>query len=117
MDMTTITQYFVPQIVAFCLCVGFVMKRWLPMDNKWIPTALFIIGIICGIATTGMTFDGVVFGAVSGLASVGLNQSFQQALGLNVRPNIETTEEEVQDYELAEEEDEVEDEEEGEDDE
>ena len=64
-----------------------------------------------------MTFDGVVFGAVSGLASVGLNQSFQQALGLNVRPNIETTEEEVQDYELAEEEDEAEDEEEGEDDE
>ena len=114
MDMTTITQYFVPQIVAFCLCVGFVMKRWLPMDNKWIPTALFIIGTICGIAIAGMTFDGVVFGAVSGLASVGLNQSFQQALGLNVRPNIELTEEEVQDFELAEEEDEAEDEEEGE---
>ena len=41
MDMTTITQYFVPQIVAFCLCVGYIMKRWLPMDNKWIPTVLF----------------------------------------------------------------------------
>ena len=54
-----------------------------------------------------MTFDGVVFGAVSGLASVGLNQSFQQALGLNVRPNIELTDDEVQDYELAEEEDEA----------
>ena len=77
------------------------------MDNKWIPTALFIIGIICGIATTGMTFDVVVFGAVSGLASVGLNQSFQQALGLNVRPNIEMTDDEVQDFELAEEEDEA----------
>ena len=76
------------------------------MDNKWIPTALFIIGIICGIATTGMTFDGAVFGAVSGLASVGLNQSFQQALRLNVRPNIEMTDDEVQDFELAEEEDE-----------
>jgi hypothetical protein len=107
MDMATITQYFVPQIVAFCLCVGYVMKRWLPMDNKWIPTALFIVGIVCGIATTGMTFDAVVVGAVSGLASVGLNQSFQQALGLNVRPNIELTDDEVQDYELAEEEDEV----------
>ena len=74
MDMTTITQYFVPQIVAFCLCVGYIMKRWLPMDNKWIP----------------------------------------QALGLNVRPNIEMTDDEVQDFELAEEEDEAE---EGEDDE
>lgn len=113
MDMTTITQYFVPQIVAFCLCVGYIMKRWLPMDNKWIPTSLFVIGIICGIAVTGMTFDAVVFGAVSGLASVGLNQSFQQALGLNVRPNIELSEDDVQDYELAEEEDEAD--EEGED--
>ena len=80
MDMTTITQYFVQQIVA----------------------------------TSGTNFDAIVFGAVSGLASVGLNQSFQQALGLNVRPNIELTDDEVQDYELAEEEDEAEDEEEGE---
>ena len=74
----------------------------------------FVIGIICGMATSGMNFDAIVFGAVSGLASVGLNQSFQQALGLNVRPNIELTDDEVQDYELAEEEDEAEDEEEGE---
>ena len=43
-----------------------------------------------------------------------MNQAFKQALGLNVRPDIETTDEEVQDYELAEEEDEAE---EGEDDE
>lgn len=84
------------------------------MDNKWIPTVLFVIGIICGMATSGANFDAIVFGAVSGLASVGLNQSFQQALGLNVRPNIELTDDEVQDYELAEEEDEAEDEEEGE---
>ena len=66
------------------------------------------------IRTSGANFDAIVFGAVSGLASVGLNQSFQQALGLNVRPNIEITDDEVQDYELAEEEDEAEDEEEGE---
>ena len=66
------------------------------------------------MATSGTNFDAIVFGAVSGLASVGLNQSFQQALGLNVRPNIEITDDEVQDYELAEEEDEAEDEEEGE---
>lgn len=108
MDMTTITQYFVPQIVAFCLCVGYIMKRWLPMDNKWIPTVLFVIGIICGMVTSGMNFDAIVFGAVSGLASVGLNQSFQQALGLNVRPDIELTDEEVQEHELNEEEDEEE---------
>lgn len=104
---TTITQYCVPQILVFCLCLGFVFKRWLPMDNKWIPTVLFVVGIVCGLAYNGASFDSAVYGAVSGLASVGLNQAFQQALGLNVRPNIELTEGEVQDYELAEEEDEA----------
>ena len=110
---TTITQYCVPQILVFCWCLGFVFKRWLPMDNKWIPTVLFVVGIVCCLAYTGITFDSVVYGAVSGLASVGLNQAFQQALGLNVRPNIEMTDDEVQDFELAEEEDEAD--EEGED--
>lgn len=104
---TTITQYFVPQILVFCLCLGFVFKRWLPMDNKWIPTVLFVVGIVCGLAYNGVSFDSAVYGAVSGLASVGLNQAFQQALGLNVRPNIEMTDDEVQDFELAEEEDEA----------
>ena len=108
---TTITQYCVPQILVFCLCLGFVFKRWLPMDNKWIPTVLFVVGIVCCLAYNGISFDSVVYGAVSGLASVGLNQAFQQALGLNVRPNIEMTEDEVQDFELAEEEDEAADEE------
>lgn len=110
MDISIINNYFIPVVVVFCLCVGYILKNWLPTDNKWIPTILFVVGVVSGIIASGVTFEAVVAGAVSGLASVGLNQAFKQALGLNVRPDIETTEEEVQDYELAEEEDEAEDE-------
>ena len=115
MDISMINDYFVPAVVVMCLCIGYIMRNWMPTDNKWIPTVLFVVGIVCGIVVDGLTFTAVVSGAVSGLAAVGLNQAFKQALGMNVRPNIETTEEEVQDYELAEEEDEAD--EEGEDDE
>lgn len=114
MDISIVNDYFVPAVVVMCLCIGYIMRNWMPTDNKWIPTVLFVVGIICGVVVDGLTFTAVVSGAVSGLAAVGLNQAFKQALGLNVRPDIETTDEEVQDFELAEEEDEAE---EGEDDE
>ena len=113
MDINFISNFLVPCIVAFSLCVGYVMRNFLPTDNKWIPLALLIIGAVSGVVVSGFNYSGIVSGAVSGLAAVGLNQAFKQALGLNVRPNIETTEEEVQDFELAEEEDEAD--EEGED--
>ena len=107
MTLDYIIELYIPVVMAACLVLGFILKKWCPADNKWIPTVLFVVGIVCGLAYNGVSFDSVVYGAVSGLASVGLNQAFQQALGLNVRPNIELTEGEVQDYELAEEEDEA----------
>lgn len=105
MDINFIMDFFVPCIVALSLCVGFVMRNFLPTDNKWIPLALLIIGAISGVIVSGFSYSGIVSGAVSGLAAVGLNQAFKQALGLNVRPDIEMTDEEVQEHELNEEED------------
>lgn len=106
MDITSITNYCVPAIVAGCLCVGYVLRNWMPCDNKWIPTVLFVLGCISGAIVGGVTYEAIVAGAVSGLAAVGLNQAFKQTLGLNVRADIETTEDEVEEYELAEEDEE-----------
>ena len=105
MDINFISDFFVPCIVALSLCVGYVMRNFLPTDNKWIPLALLIIGAVSGVIVSGFNYSGIVSGAVSGLAAVGLNQAFKQALGLNVRPDIELTDEEVQEHELNEEED------------
>ena len=60
------------------MCVGFVMKKWIPTDDKWIPTVLLILGGISGVILFGFEYEGVVKGMLSGLASVGLHQLFHQ---------------------------------------
>lgn len=83
MDITIIDAYMIPTIVIGCLCIGYVMKKWLPTDDKWIPTVLLIIGAICGVIVFGVDFEGIVKGMVSGLASVGLHQAFYQHMKFN----------------------------------
>lgn len=60
------------------MCVGFVMKKWIPTDDKWIPTVLLILGAISGAILFGLDYEGIVKGMLSGLASVGLHQVFYQ---------------------------------------
>lgn len=100
MDISMINNYFIPAVVVMSLCIGYILRNWMPTDNKWIPTILFFVGAISGVVVSGFNFTAIVSGAVSGLAAVGLNQAFKQALGLNVRPDIEMTEDEVIDNEL-----------------
>ena len=83
MDITIIDAYMIPTITIGCLCIGYVMKKWLPTDDKWIPTVLLVIGAICGIIVFGVDLDGIVKGMVSGLASVGLHQAFHQHMKFN----------------------------------
>ena len=71
-------EYLIPIIVVGCLCVGFVLKKWMPKDDKWIPTILFFLGCVSGAIVLGFSYEGIVKGAISGLASVGLHQVFYQ---------------------------------------
>lgn len=82
MEMTIIDQMMIPMIVAACLCIGYVLKNWMPTDNKWIPTILLILGAVSGIILFGLDYEGIVKGMVSGLAAVGLHQAFKQHLQL-----------------------------------
>lgn len=82
MDIGYIDGLIMPIITAACLCIGYVMKKWLPTDDKWIPTALLIIGALSGLLLFGVDYEGVVKGMVSGVASVGLHQVFKQQLKL-----------------------------------
>lgn len=84
-------QYFdnliIPIIVAGCFCIGYVIKKWLPTDDKWIPTVVCIVGGILGFIITEKStsisiITGVVAGAVSGLASTGVHQMIKQHLKL-----------------------------------
>ena len=73
-------NYLIPIITLGCLCIGFVLKKWMPADDKWIPTVLLVLGAISGAILFGFDYEGIVKGMVSGLASVGLHQAFHQFL-------------------------------------
>ena len=78
--------YLIPIITVGCMCVGFVMKKWLPTDDKWIPTALLILGAVSGAILFGFQYEGIVKGMLSGLASVGLHQVFYQFVKNKIIP-------------------------------
>lgn len=82
MNIDFIDGMIMPIITAACLCIGYVMKKWLPTDDKWIPTVLLVIGALSGLILFGVDYEGIVKGMVSGLAAVGLHQVFKQQLKL-----------------------------------
>ena len=82
------------------MCVGFVMKKWLPTDDKWIPTVLLVIGALSGLILFGVDYEGIVKGMVSGLAAVGFHQLFKQHMKLDEQETFNTDSfEEMIDYE------------------
>lgn len=49
-DLGFLTEFMVPVIVGICLCVGYVIKKWIKdVDNKWIPTVCAVLGVILAI--------------------------------------------------------------------
>ena len=82
MDLSFITSYFVPVVMAGCLATGYVVKKWIKdVDNKYIPTFVFIEGaILYCIVMNNVTVESIVGGAICGLASTGLHQAFTRLI-------------------------------------
>lgn len=81
MDLSFITEMYIPIIVLACLIIGYIIKKWVKdVENKWIPTIVTIVGLILGGIINGWTIEPLVAGAVSGLASTGLHQLFSQII-------------------------------------
>lgn len=82
-DLEFLTEFMVPVIVGICLCVGYVIKKWIKdVDNKWIPTVCAVLGVILAIWMNGWSVSPsiILSGLFSGLASTGLHQLFKQYL-------------------------------------
>ena len=81
MDLSFITDMYIPIIVVACLIVGYIFKKWIKdVDNKWIPTIVTIVGLFLAGITSGWSVQSLVAGALSGLASTGLHQLFTQII-------------------------------------
>ena len=73
MDMAFLADYTVPVVVALCLGVGYVVKKWLSdVDNKFIPTIVAIIGVVANVwLSREISVETILGGLASGLASTG----------------------------------------------
>ena len=84
MDLSFITEYYMPVVVVACLIVGYCIKHipWLEkVSNAYIPTILAVLGAVLGcVANTSFDLNTVVYGAFSGLASTGLHQMFTKII-------------------------------------
>ena len=82
MDLEFLTEYFAPVIAGICLCVGYVVKKWVKdVDNKFIPTICAALGMCLAMWMHREVAPAVLLqGAFSGLAATGLHQMFSQMI-------------------------------------
>lgn len=79
--MEMLNAYVSPIILGICLVIGYIVKHWLKdLDNKIIPTAVTILGVLLAVWLNGwaVTPEVILNGALSGLASTGMHQLFKQ---------------------------------------
>ena len=81
MDFAFLNDYFVAVVMVACLVIGYIIKhatffKWLNNDN--IPVVLAFAGAILNAVVSGLSVESIVYGAVMGLASTGLHQSFKK---------------------------------------
>ncbi|MEG0165629.1 phage holin family protein [Anaerorhabdus sp.] len=68
-------------ITLICLGMGFVLKLWVKdLDNKYIPTLVFVLGIALSVMASGFTIEAVNTGWISGIASTGLYELVHQLM-------------------------------------
>ena len=83
MDLSFLTDYVIPVITGICLCVGWILKRWITdTGHKYIPTVCAILGAALAVWMSRELTPAVLLqGMFSGLAATGLHQAFRQVLG------------------------------------
>ena len=92
MNLEFLTNLYIPLVIAVCLVVGYLMKKFLPTDDRYIPLTVTVLGAVLGcINAREITLVAIASGMVSGLASTGLHQIFKQIL------KLEDTEKKVED--------------------
>ncbi|MCO8294917.1 phage holin family protein [Tetragenococcus halophilus] len=79
-----LNDYLIPIVVVACLIVGYVIRVTpaLQSARDYIPLIACILGAVLGAVIQEVTVEAIIMGAVSGLASTGLNQVFRKSLNL-----------------------------------
>lgn len=87
-------------VVLGCCVFGWIMKKFLPTDNKYIPLTLTIIGAVSFSLLEGLNIENIILGAFTGAASTGLHQAFTQLVeGKKIDGEVEEVNEELSEVE------------------
>ncbi len=85
--MEFLKDFLVVIVVGICLCVGYVIKHYIPTDkvNKYIPLIMAVLGVFLNVWVNGfaLTPEILLGGLFSGLASTGLHQVFKAFIEKN----------------------------------
>ena len=80
--MEFLNDYLVLIVVGICLCVGYVIKHFVPGNkiNRFIPLIMAVLGVILNVWINAFAFTPEILlgGLASGLASTGMHQVFKQ---------------------------------------
>lgn len=80
-DVSWLNAYLDYVIVGICVVVGLLVKHCTPLDNKYIPLIVAVVGLLIAVWThwgEGITPIVLLGGLFSGLASTGFHQVFKQ---------------------------------------
>ena len=81
--MEILNDYIVVLVMAICLAVGYIIKHFLPMDNKWIPLIMGCLGVLINVwvNTWGFTPEILLGGLARGLAATGAFEMVRNLAG------------------------------------
>ena len=81
--MEILNDYIVVLVMAICLAVGYIIKHFLPMDNKWIPLIMGCLGVLINVWVNTWVFTPEVLlgGLASGLAATGAFEMVRNLVG------------------------------------
>ena len=75
-----IGKMVMPVVLAGCYALGMALKSTKMYPDEWIPLTLFGVGaLLAPFISQSFTVETIVIGAMTGWASVGLNQSVKQS--------------------------------------
>lgn len=85
-DTSLINSYFVIPVILGCFLVGYLVKHYTKIENRFIPLIMMVIGmainIIYALTTPEetVTFLTVIAGGVSGLATTGVYELLENTI-------------------------------------
>lgn len=80
-DVSWLSAYLDYVIVGICVVIGLLIKHCTPLDNRYIPLIVALVGLAISVWshwTDGITPTVILGGLFSGLASTGFHQVFKQ---------------------------------------